>query len=197
MRTIDTPITVKKTYPVIQSAMMTFPQHMDPYDTASPLDNPGTLDFLLPWLPKQPGVGFHIPINGQQDRFVSGFDIDFTATTIFGDVIFDYVDPKNPAKGIRFEATRSENFLGEIFMCMDTQTNDLLKVEMFTPTLDVLDWLYSHPNSLQTCQIIVRWTKYSNYVEFISSLVNGTRVHATQGGGWGRVNQVELWDPTL
>ena len=136
-------------------------------------------------------------MNGQQDRFVSGYDVDFTATTIFGDVIYDLVDPKNPSKGIFFEATRSEDFLGEVFMCIDPQTKHLLKAEMFTPTLDILDWIYDHPKAIESCGIIVRWTSYNNYVLFISSLTNGVRVHATQGGGYGRINQVELWDPSL
>src|SRR5260221_7461606 len=65
-KSCGTEITIKQTYPNIQSAMVGVLLHTNPYDVSSspPMGEPRELQVLVPWLPKQPGVGFPVALTG-------------------------------------------------------------------------------------------------------------------------------------
>ncbi len=177
-------VDVTQTYPGIQQAM-----------TSYQLTKAGApQNFLVPWLPKQPGVGFPIAVSGTIDKFVSTSQLDFTGTTISATVDYDLQDPTRPdASGYTFLAVESSDFLGELFMC--ASGGDVLHVRMYTPAANILDWLANHPGSTTSCGIVVRYSPYNNFPDYISSLTNGIRLGITQGGGFGRVVDSILFVP--
>jgi hypothetical protein len=193
-----TAIKVTQTYPNIQSAMVHIPLQEDPYDHTSKALAP--LDILIPWVPKQPGVGFPVAITGTLDKFINTAQLDFSGTTISANVDYDVaIDPQTgqPDKNgkLQFLAVETTDFLGDVFLCQDPQTGHVLRARMYTPVAEILDWLGAHPSQFQQCGIVIRYSPYNNYVDFITSLTNGVRLGVTQGGGFGRVVDVTLFVP--
>jgi hypothetical protein len=193
-----TPITIDQTYPNIQSAMVNVPLFENPYDPSSTPLTP--IQVLVPWFPKQPGEGFPIALTGTLDKFVSTAQLDFTGTTITANVDFDYaIDPATgqPAKdgSLEFKAVETTDYLGEVFLCYDPATSSLLGARMYTPVAEILDWLESHPGTYDSCGIIITYSPYGNYADYITSLTAGVRLGITQGGGFGRVVDTTLFVP--
>jgi hypothetical protein len=188
-----TKITVDKTFPNIQEAMISVPLHQNPYDPTSKELTP--LQILIPWLTKQPGVGFPVPLNGQLEKFVETYQLDFSGTTISANVDYD-LDPADPTgKTLQLLAVETTDFLGNVFLCQDPGTGDLLSVEMYSPVAGILDWLDKHPGAYDSCGLVIRYSPFGNYADYITSLTNGVRLGITQGGGYGRVVDVTLFVP--
>jgi hypothetical protein len=201
-------LTITRTDNNIQSATVTIPRTKNPYDPASDAIDPLTL--LIPWTPKQPGVGFPIPLTGTIERFVEAADLDFSGTTISANVNYEVLPPAN-ADGtpptaaqklhvgdtgpIRLLAVETTDFLGEVFVCQDPNTGDLLGARMYTSVKGLLEWFDNHPGSYESCGMIVRYSPFGNFVDYITSLQNGVRLGITQGGGFGRVNDVVIFVP--
>jgi len=183
------PISVNSTFPAIEQAMIGY----DPNMTGSPTAQ--QITFLVPWLPKQPGVGFPIAVSGTIDKFVETSQLDFSGTTISANVDYDFLDPKNPAAGIVFLAVETTDYLGDVFLCRDGNSGDVLPVHMYTPVASILNWLQAHPGVSNDCGIVIRYSPYNNFPDYISSLTNGIRLGITQGGGFGRVVDVTLFVP--
>ncbi len=191
------------TFPDIQEALVSMPLHVNPYDLSSappPQGNPA-IEVLVPWAPKQPGVGFPVALDGMRDRFIQTYQLDFTGEQITANVDYDFLLGANGAPAsppqLVFLAVETTDFLGDVFLCEDATTKDLLSVRMYTSVATVLDWLAAHPQAYTACNIIVRYSPYENYVDFITSLSNGVRLGVTQGGGYGRIVDATLFDPTL
>jgi hypothetical protein len=108
-----------------------------------------------------------------------------------------------PNCSIRVEAIESRDFLGEVFVCQDPATSDILHVGMYTGVHQILEWLAHHPgNNLvpsaqDYCGIIVRYSPYDNYPDFITSLTYGVDLATNQGMGFGRIVDATLFDTTL
>ena len=69
-------------------------------------------------------------------------------------------------------------------------------ISTFAPLL-WLDWIIAHPNTEKECGIIIRWSEYGNYPDFITSLTCGVKLHTTVGGGQSRIIEVSLFVPGL
>lgn len=188
-----------------QQAMVSFPVHQNPYDPTSP---PGpAISKLLPWTPKQPGNGFSIPVNGELSQFIEAADVDLSGVTISADVFYDcQVDPSTgdclSNGALQFEAVYSTDFLGDVFLCQDPNTGDLLTAQMYTSVGDMLSWLAAHPGvylaantESGSCGLIIRYSPYDNYADYITSNNNGVQVQVTQGGGYGRIVGAVLFVP--
>ena len=194
----DTTVQVKKTFSNIQQATVVIPLTTDPYDTTSTsLPNYET---LVPWAPNQPGVGFPVPLNGGIDKFVQTSQIDFSGTTITANIDYDVrIDPathKADKDGkLTFKAVETTDFLGQVFLCQDAASGDILSARMYTPVANILNWLASHPGTYASCQMVIRYSPFGNYADYITSLTNGVRLNITQGGGYGRVVDVTLFVP--
>ena len=186
-------VTTSDAFAALQSAQITIPVHTDPYDTTTPIME--TKTFLVPWLPKQPGVGFPIALSGTRDKFISTAVLDMSGNTESVNLDYDLADPLNPTGGISIKAVETTDFLGYVFLCLDKSTNDLLAVKMYTPAANVLDWINRHPNSVTDCGMVIRYSPYNNFPDYITSLTNGVRLSVTQGGGFGRVVDVTLFAP--
>ena len=72
------------------------------------------------------------------------------------------------ATEIQFNAVETTDFLGEIFVCQDAPTGDLLGVRMYSTVATILDWLGNHPGSYDACGIIIRYSPYGNYADYIT-----------------------------
>ena len=193
-----TSIKILQTFPNIQSAMVRVPLHANPYDPKS--KGLPVYDVLIPWLPRQPGVGFPIALNGQIDKFVETAQLDFSGTTISANIDYDVVlDPMThqPAKdgSIQFLAVETNDFLGQVFLCQDPDSGDLLSARMYSPAAAILDWINTHQKALDACGLIVRFSPFNNFPDYITSLNGGVRLGITQGGGFGRVVDVTLFVP--
>jgi len=109
---------------------------------------------------------------------------------------------RNPAPpyGLAVQAWETQDFLGEVFLCIDptssanrngiTITNspgDILSAHMYSSAETIVTWLSTHPNAQNSCGIIVRYSVYDNYPDYITSLSGGVRVNIEQGAGFGRV----------
>ncbi len=195
-----TPITILYTKPEIESAFMKIPLHKDPYDqTSDPPSGAAALKILVPWLPKQPGVGFPVALTGTRDKFIETYQLDLSGNTVIANINYDIKLDNNgqPVKtgDIVFKAVETTDFLGNVFVCRDDVTKDILHVEMYTPVSVILDWFTTHPGAYQSCGIIIRYSPFGNYADYITSLTNGVRLGITQGGGFGRVIDVTLFTP--
>jgi len=184
--------------PFLASADVTVPVWLNPYKP----DETPTKSFtqMVSYEPKQPGIGFNIPINGQLDKFIQTYHTDLTGRTVSLHLAWDWAldpetyEPKTDGS-IDILALHSDDFLGDVFLCQDTATRDLLRARMYTTTDELLDWLIQHPDATTECQIIIRYSPFGNYPDYISSLQNGVTVGITQGGGKGRVVDATLFVP--
>jgi hypothetical protein len=189
---------------------------------------------LVPWLEVQPGVGFSFPIDGQHDQAVATGQLDFTG--VLETYIVDYtpwIDGHKPscANGdgcgpgftcdavskkcfasddtIQVLAIESADFLGEVFLCQDPKTQDILHVRQYDSALAVVDWLAAHPggwdpinqvvmpSAQDACAIVVRYSPYNNYIDYITSKAYGVKLSINQGAGLGRVIDATLYDPSI
>jgi hypothetical protein len=195
-------------------------------DPSSSMFTAAAVKTLVPWAPQQPGIGFEFPSNGQSDIAVQTAQIDFTG--VLEEYTVDYWPYKDPAKpscetdgmchtgytctanacvasdnSIQIVAIEAHDFLGEVFMCQDPLTGDLLRIRMYSSAHDILEWLANHPGdalhpAAQTqCNIIVRYSPYNNYPDYITSLANGVKVNTNQGMGYGRIVDATLFDTNV
>jgi hypothetical protein len=129
---------------------------------------------LTPWLEVQPGIGFHIPIDGASghDQWVSTGQFDYTG--VLETYIVDYLPYIDSAKQscvadgvcnkgfkcdagsskcvtdddtVQIAAIEGSDFLGEAFLCQDPLTGDILHARQYDSAQGVIDWLAAHPGS--------------------------------------------------
>ncbi len=187
------------------------PLYTNPYAGAGPQSS---VNVMVPWLPLQEGVGYPVAngaTGGSQDVFVVTAQLDFTGQVITPTM--DYLpvpssptdpNPRNPAVpfGVSIQAWETQDFLGEVFLCYDAQTagarvpagipGDILSAHMYTSATTIIDWLSSHPEAQASCQLVVRYSPFNNFPDFITSLANGVRLGIDQGYGYGRVVDATL-----
>jgi hypothetical protein len=170
-----------------------------------------SINVSVPWIPSQENVGFPIPISGSTSKFVQTAQLDFTGVLETYVVDFEpWTDPSTGAMdgSIKIDAIEGEDFLGEVFLCQDLGTygtssgdfigtQDLLGVHMYDTGGEVLEWLTQHPGLQDTCNVIVQYSEYNNYLDYIASLSAGVAVGISQGAGYGRVTAVWAFDPAL
>ena len=70
-----------------------------------------------------------------------------------------------------------------------------MHARMYTPVKVLLDWIARHPKAASDCGIILRYSPFNNYLDYITSLSAGVRLSVTQGGGYGRIVDVTLFVP--
>jgi hypothetical protein len=106
---------------------------------------------------------------------------------------------------VRILAVETQDFLGDVFLCYDPVTaanrqgtgapGDILAAHMYTSASTILDWIAAHPGSQDACGLIVRYSPFDNYPDYIQSTVNGVRLNIEQGAGYGRVSDVTIFAP--
>src|SRR5262249_2718885 len=91
----------------------------------------------------------------------------------------------------------TSDFLGDIFICRDPRTNDILRARMYDSAQSILDWFTAHPGSVEACDIVVRYSAFNNYIDKIFSRTYGVTVDISKSFGAGRVDDAVLWNPGL
>lgn len=110
---------------------------------------------------------------------------------------------------IQIMAIEAGDFLGSVFLCQDPLTGDVLHARQYDSALAIIDWLAAHPGGWDStqglaqpsaqaaCGIIVRYSPYNNYVDFITSKTYGVKLAINLGAGLGRVIDATLYDPSI
>ena len=176
------------------------------------------LTALVPWVEQTPGVGFSIPINGERDKAITTAQLDYTGNLETYIIDFEpWVDKVKPSckyeacgagytcnvrsqcvdGTIKIDAIEASDFLGEVFVCQDAPTGDILAVRMYSSALTIVDWFAAHPGAQAACDVIIRYSQYNNYIDFITSRTNGVKLAINAGQGLGRVVDVVLYDPAF
>jgi hypothetical protein len=178
---------------------------------SAPLTGADIVNAAVPWTPSQENVGFRIPLTGTTNKFVQTAQIDFTG--VLETYIVDFEPWKDSETGImdgtiRIDAIEGDDYLGEVFLCQDlgtygsasgdfVGTQDLLGVHMYDTGGQVLEWLAGHPGLQDTCNVVVQYSEYDNYLDYIASLSAGVAVSISQGAGYGRITDVWVFDPSI
>jgi hypothetical protein len=179
----------------------------------------GALTALVPWVELQPGIGFTVPINGTRDREITTAQLDFTGVLETYLVDFEpWIDQIKPSctydnvcgtgytcnkhgqcvdGTIKVDAIEASDFLGEVFLCQDGPSGDLLSARMYSSALGIVDWLAAHPCAQAACDIIIRYSPFNNYIDFITSRANGVKLSVNAGQGLGRIVDAVLFDPAF
>ena len=189
------------TYQLTQEIAIQVPLHANPYNltSATPPSGQSVSTALIPWAPKQPGIGFPVALDGQREQFIETYQMDFSGEQITANVDYDFSVSAagTPTSQILFLAVETTDFLGDVFVCQDTNTKDLLTAQMYTSVSTILQWIAAHPTSYTDCNLILEYSPYENYLDYVNSQSNGVRLSSTQGGGFGRIVDGTLFDPNL
>src|SRR5262249_48269833 len=94
-------------------------------------------------------------------------------------------------------SVESAAFEGELFLCQDPLTRDLLHVRQYDSIDEIMDWLSSHPGAQEVCQILVKFNTANQGPVSVTSKTAGVQVFVGQGVGVGRIVDVLVFDPTL
>jgi hypothetical protein len=210
------PITVDDSmYTKLGSATASIPVWRNPYGgiPSAPADVLSTYKVLLPYLPMGSGVGFPVTIDGSRDGFINTYSLDFTggAGGFLGGSIsanLDYgfaydVDPKTGAKtvtGMLVKAIETTDYLGMVFMCSETDAAgnpDILGVRMYEQAQNIYDYLAKYPSAKTDCDIVIKYSPYGNYADYITSRTYGVRLGLNAGSGGSVVTDVLVYDPNV
>jgi hypothetical protein len=179
-------------------------------------------------------VGFSIPSDGNRDQFLTTGQLDFTG--VLESYVVDYVpwtDPVQPScvssgscnagykcdpnsnlcvtddNTIRIEALEGQDFLGQLFLCADPFTGDVLHMGMYDSAATMVTWLANHPGGINlnsgvvepsaqvACSMVIRTSPYDNAIDRVATLAYGANVNFSGGQGQGRVTDATLFDPNL
>jgi hypothetical protein len=98
---------------------------------------------------------------------------------------------------IKVLAINSQDYLGDVFMCGDPRTGDVLRMRMYDSAQSALDWFTAHPGTIQACDIVIRYSPFNNYIDEIFSRTFGVSLNISKSFGAGRVADAMVWDPAL
>jgi hypothetical protein len=202
-------LSFKSTNPSNLTAYLSIPSFLTPYNAITlPGQAPPLTPLLttVPWSPSYDGVGFDIPVNATLDKNIQTQQLDFRGilATYLLDVV-PWTDPitNAPDGTLTVDAIEGDDFLGEGFLCQDIGSypvpgsEDLLGAHMYDSAASMLQWIADHPSSEINCGLIVRYTVYDNYVDYITSLTAGVRLSFSTGTSLGRVDAIVAFDPNL
>jgi hypothetical protein len=181
--------------PLIQSAKVAVPNYPDPYApfTGQGVAAPPMIETLGDWRPKAPNNGFRVVVNGQRDKFYPAESIDFTGSSL--SLLLDVERQKDNT--LKILAVQSNDYMGDVFLCRDPATGDLLRVEQYESMAEVIDWIHGHPGSYDACGFIIRYSPFNNYPHLLAATKAGIVLTVNQGSGFGRISTVEVYDTNL
>jgi hypothetical protein len=194
-------LTLVEEFPYIKSATIKIPMFPDPYN---PVDPPSIAGSNWPiviadWRPETPGNGIRIPQSEQLDKFIPSATIVMGGSSLTLDLYYTHpIGPDGqPLKNMQIEAVQSDNYMGNIFLCIDDQTGDLLSVEQYESMDVIQDWLDGHPGSRTACDILTRFSAFGEYPLLFAAKNAGVVLDVGAGSGIGRITHIEMYDTTL
>jgi hypothetical protein len=196
-------------YEDIQSAIVQLPVVSPP---ATWLGSGGTLEtpgYLLPYL-SGATIGFPITVDGSRDKFYNTLNVDFSAGSVNGQTVnfnMDYEYVPAGSQNLVVRALESQNYFGLLFPCSEvnpaTGNTDILSIRMYDNGATILDWITSHPASINDCGIQIKESIYGNYIDYISFGVNpgdaisGMRFGLNPGFGGSVITDGTVFDPNI
>jgi hypothetical protein len=184
-------------FPFIKSATVKIPNFPDAYNpggggsTAVGVPAPVT---LLDWAPKTPANGIRIPINAQRDKFIPSFTASMSGASLDFNMDYELED----GNAMRIQGVQSDNYMGFLFLCQDPVTSDILAIEPYESTDEIMAWKLAHPGAFDACEIIVRPSAYDNRIPIsIAAKKAGIVLNVGLGSGTGRITTVEFFDTSL
>lgn len=190
---------LKITHPqvAIQAADLSVPLFTSPYDPTSPVLE--TFTRLVGYQPKQPGTGFSFPIDAVQDKSVDSYRSMLFGRTISASLAWDWLVPDaGPGDGsMQLMAVESSDFLGDVFLCQDPASGDLLRARLFSPADELQDWIIAHAGAATACKIVIRTSQPGNIPSSMASLTHGVKLDYLQIGGKARVASVMMTVPGI
>jgi hypothetical protein len=185
--------------PLIKSAKVAVPIWDNPYSggkTGTTAAGPQVLVTLPDWRPLAPGSGFRVPFNAQRDKFIPAAQVDFSGQNI--SLAIDY-KLNDEDQSMKILAAESQTFEGELFLCKDPGTGDLLHVRQYDSVAEVQDWLQHHAgaDASTACDILVRFSPFNEAPISITSKSAGVQVTVGQGVGIGRIISAQIYDSSL
>lgn len=183
-----------ETIPLLRAAKVAVPNWPDPYSPPGEGAQVGQPRIVLvEWKPKMPGNGTRIPLNAQRDKFIPSATANFSGSSLSLDL--DY-DPQ-PDGSMQIDGLQSNEYMGDIFLCVDPASGDLLRAEQYESMAEIQDWLRLHPGADSECELVVRYSAFNNYPVMLAAKKAGIVVNVGQGSGVGRITTIEMYDPSL
>ena len=180
---------------------------------STPLTGPAnSINVSVPWIPSQENVGFPIPLSGTHEQVradgsarLHGRPRDLPRR------LRAVGRPKHRGHGWHASGStpsKADDFLGEVFLCQDlgtygTSSGDFIgtagpprRAHVRHGRTRCSTWLTQHPGLQDTCNVIVQYSEYDNYLDYIASLSAGVALGISQGAGYGRIVDAWVFDPT-
>ncbi len=199
------PMTVKTTgFELIQNAMVTIPVWAAPYDPSSAAKGDKLVSALQEYVPSGANTGFAVTIDGSRAKFYNTNETVFSGISVNGVLDWEYIpDPSMPTKNdLVVRAFESQNFLGKVYMCAEPSPTvpgqiDLLGVSMYEPATTILNWIAAHPSARKDCLLVVQYSIYGNYADYIESNQYGVRVGLNASYGSSVVTDLTVFDTNI
>lgn len=187
-------------YGLIESAVISLPAWSKPYDPTSASPSDKNVQELLNFIPAGASVGFPVTIDGSREKFYNTNQTTITGVSFNGELNWEYVPAGSTNVVIR--AFQSQNYLGQIFMCAEPSPTvayqyDILAISMYEPAGTILNWLAAHPKAETDCQIIIQYSIYGNYADYIESNQYGIRLALNASYGGAVVTGATVFDPNV
>ena len=184
----------------IASAYVAVPSYSNgPYKTTGATNTP--VNTIVPYVPYSATNGLEIPINAQRTQFIETGSLDFSGVTITTNVDFlpQFDSTTGALNGGTIAGVETQDFLGEVWPCVDPASGDILRVKMYSSVLTIQDWLDAHPGAQAACNIFIRYSPYDNYPDYVVSTINGVWLSVNPGaaGGPSRIGDATLFNPAL
>lgn len=177
-----------------EALQVQMPNFKDPYDLSQGTDPTPGAKILPDWRPLAPGAGFPIPVNGMRDRFVPAAAIDMSGQNLSANL--DYAEQESDHT-LKILAAEAQTFEGEIFLCQDPITHDLLHVKQYDSIADVQAWIDKHPGVQDACDMFIRLSGSGSDPVQVLAKQAGITATVGQGSGVGRIIDILFYDPTL
>ncbi|MFI5296860.1 MAG: hypothetical protein ACHREM_02085 [Polyangiales bacterium] len=217
---VPVPVTIdESTYVLEQNAYSTIPIWSAPFGGVPGVNgntNTKTGDYkvLVPFVPKGAGVGFPVTIDGSRDGFINTYLLDFTggatgflggsiSATLFYDHAFatDADSGVVSPNGILVKGIDTNDYLGLVFPCAEINASgtayDVMGVRMYENAITITNYLATYPTAAQDCDIIIKYSPYGNYADYITSRANGIRMGFSPGSGGSVVTDLTVYDPNI
>jgi hypothetical protein len=181
-------LSIASTNAAAGTAQLSIPNYSNPYDTSS--SAAGTLTEIVAF---DPNAQLVVP-GPSGDKTIATAEVTIAGTT--ETLRIAYVPKANGS--ITVQAIEGIRTPGDVFLCRDSATGDLLRARSYTSAQVMLDWIAAHAQAATQCGLVVKTsTAMGTPVISIASRTNGVKVTMGQGDGAGRVVDVLAYDPAL
>ena len=149
-------------------------------------------------------IGFPVSIDGSREKFYNTNETVFTGVSVNGTLDWEYIpvpgtDPdaarrprvrvaELPREGLRVRRAAPHE---------PTVRSTSSAITMYEPAGPILDWIAAHPTATTDCGIVIQYSIYGNYADYIESNHYGVRVSLNASYGSAVVTDLTVFDPNV